>query len=316
MNTELATPAEDNKRFLYDVIEGLSQKNKAIPSKYLYDTQGARLFEKICDLDDYYLTRTELALLTQHTAEVAQEVGQNPCVIEFGCGSDKKIRILLKALKGSVTYVPIDICQHYLNEMARSFKKDFKHITLKPLCADFTQALTLPSLPSSVFLGFFPGSTIGNLDETARLSFLRNAHAILTKGSFLLLGVDLRKDKKILHRAYNDSEGITAAFNLNLLVRANRDLNANFDLQLFRHEGRWNDEKGRMEMHLVSSEKQKVQIKGKNFMFERGETIHTENSHKFTQDQLHDMISSSGWQLRKSWQDEQYPFCLVLLQAI
>lgn len=307
----------DHKQFLHDIVSGLSKKHKIIPSKYLYDTQGARLFERICDLDEYYLTRTELTLLRRHAGEIASRSEGHVCVIEFGSGADKKIRILLEAFNDKVTYIPVDICQHYLDETLKSLSGDFANVTIQPFLGDFTRPLNI-TLPSSagLVIGFFSGSTIGNLDVAERLEFMRNAKKTLGLGSYLLLGADLRKSEDVLHKAYNDREGVTAAFNLNLLARANRDLNADFNLRRFKHEGIWNDEAGRMEMHLVSLQQQDVKINDNFFSFTEGESIHTESSHKFTVSELQQMAQKSGWRIHNSWLDDQKLFSLNLLQAM
>ena len=303
-------------QFRRDVIDGLSHQKKSIPSKYLYDMQGARLFEKICDLEEYYLTRAELRLLKRHADDLRAMTTDSVCIVEFGSGATRKIRILLDAFGGGVTYIPVDICQHYLDESVSDLREDFADMAIVPFLGDFNEPLALP-LPHGKhhLLGFFSGSTIGNLTQEQRVHFLCNARETLGDGSHLLLAADLRKSEEILHCAYNDKEGVTAAFNLNLLARANRDLNADFDLRSFKHEGIWNDADGRIEMHLVSLQNQDVRIDGHSFSFAEGESIHTENSHKFTRPQLEELAARCGWRLEHHWLDDQLPFSLNVLIA-
>lgn len=304
------------KPFRDDVFTGLSKPQKELPCKYFYDAQGSELFNAICRVDEYYPTRTETALLKMHGAEIADLIGNSVCLIEYGCGSLVKTRILLDALKNPDVFVPIDISEEHLIQSARELADEYEGLDVRPLVADFTKPVTLPekALSSGARrVGFFPGSTIGNFDHGAAKMFLKTVADTLGSGGALLIGVDLKKDAAILTQAYDDAAGVTAAFNLNILGRINRELDGGFDLGGFRHEARYDADMGRVEMHLASKREQTVEILGRDFRFRKGETIHTENSYKYTIDEFSDLAGSAGFLQIKTWTDDSDLFSIHFL---
>lgn len=307
---------EANEEFAGDLIRGLGCKPKEIPCKYFYDARGSELFDRICRLPEYYQTRTEMALLRHHANEIARLMGARVELIEFGAGSLAKVRILLDALPEPKSYVPIDISGDYLLDVVVGLEEDYPEMTLRPVIADFTQLLTLPPKEQAVSrrVGFFPGSTIGNFTREAAVTFLRNAAAVL-RGGGLLIGTDLVKDPAILHAAYNDQAGVTAAFNKNLLLRANRELGANFDLNQFAHHACYNPIARKIEMYLVSLVRQTVRVAGKIVRFAEGEAIHTEDSHKYTIEGFTELAVEAGFALRKTWADEHKLFAIHWLET-
>lgn len=306
--------ADENADFLQSVLEGLSKPQKQIPPRFFYDYRGSELFEEITELDAYYPTRTEIGILTAAGADLGNLVGRDAAVVEFGAGSSRKTPLLLNALKDPLAYIPIDISGDFLTEMTGRLHEAFPGMKMLPVVADFMQPLTLPPLPiNSPRLGFFPGSTIGNLNPQEAHTFLTRAGEILGPGGQLLIGVDTRKDIKLLLKAYDDPDGVTADFNLNLLVRANHELGSDFDLTAFRHEARWNASASRIEMHLVSTKAQSVTIAGQNFAFKEGESIHTENSHKFSVREFQLLARAAGWEPDALWLDENRHFSVHLL---
>ena len=298
------------------VLDGLARAQKRIPSKFLYDARGSELFDRICHLDEYYLTRTETALLTDIIGEAADLCGPGATVVEFGAGSAVKIRLLLDALEAPRAVVPIDISRSHLEAASKDLAADYPGLQVIPVCADFSQPLDLPpSVPEAGRLGFFPGSTIGNFADADAQAFLIHARALLGAGSLFLIGYDLKKDEAILNAAYDDREGVTAAFNLNLLARVNRELGGDFDLSAFAHRAPYNRADGRVEMHLVSLREQKVTVDGTSFDFARGETIHTENSHKYDLAGFRDLGARAGYDTVKTWTDGADYFAISLLKA-
>lgn len=296
------------------VLDGLSREQKAIEPKWLYDAAGSRLFDRICTLDEYYPTRTEMALLEHSAPEVAATVGPGIALVEFGSGSSIKVRLLLAHLDRPAAYVPVDISREHLLASAESLARAYPKLPVHPVVADYTRRFALPSETVDARpVGFFPGSTIGNFAKGEAGTFLAKARETLAGGE-MLIGADLIKDEAVLHAAYNDREGVTAAFNLNLLTRINRELDGDFDPAAFRHEGRFNRAHSRIEMHLVSSKRQTVTVAGRVFRFEAGESIHTENSHKFTIDGFQDMARAAGWQPERVWTDPNGWFSLHLLK--
>ena len=287
-----------------DVIAGLAAKPKSLPPKYFYDAAGSMLFDRITRLAEYYPTRCELGILSSNAPAIASLFPQGCALIEFGSGSSRKARILLGAAATVEAYVPVDISGDFLQRDAAQLRRDFPHLLVYPLVADFTQTFELPPLIAALpRVGFFPGSTIGNFEPHEAAKFLRHAGAILGTGSVLVIGVDLVKEAEVLYRAYNDSEGVTAAFNLNLLARINRELGADFNLDAFEHHAFYNCERHRIEMHLASTMRQKVRVAGTTFEFRAGETIHTENSYKYTVDSFQALARGSGWSPLKAWTD-------------
>jgi dimethylhistidine N-methyltransferase len=307
--------SEHASDFARALLDGLSADPKSAPCKYFYDVEGSALFDRICELPEYYPTRTELGLLTRYGTEISQLIGEDVALIEFGAGSLKKIDLLLDALAHPRAYVPIDISGDYLRAMAARLKTQRPALSVLPVVADFTRPLALPLLSDDVRrVGFFPGSTIGNMDNAEALAFLRKAAAML-KGGGLLIGVDLVKDPAILHAAYNDAAGVTEAFNKNLLARANRELDAGFDLDAFAHYAFYNPGPRRIEMHLMSLVKHRVPIAGHIVEFAQGETIHTENSHKYTIEDFYTLAACAGFAPRQSWCDEHRLFSLHWLEC-
>jgi dimethylhistidine N-methyltransferase len=297
-------PSETSNEFAADVVAGLSAKPKCLPPKYFYDLTGSGLFDRITDLPEYYPTRSELGLLQEHAPAIASLFPQNCALIEFGAGSSRKARIVLRAAASVDTYVPIDISGDFLQQDAARLRRDFPHLHILPVVADFT-AMTEPpaEIATKPRAGFFPGSTIGNFEPHHACAFLRRAGQILGAGSVLVVGVDLEKAPDILYRAYNDAEGVTAKFNLNLLARINRELGGNFDLGAFEHHAFYNADRHRIEMHLASTRRQKVRIGDATIEFRAGETIHTENSYKYSIESFQALAGGSGWSPIQAWTD-------------
>jgi dimethylhistidine N-methyltransferase len=305
--------ARPSSEFQAAVIAGLAAVPKSLPCKFFYDAQGSALFDRICELPEYYPTRTEIALLQRHAKEFAELIGPDAEVIEFGAGSLQKIGYLLDALESPRAYVPIDISGDYLRAMTEKLSRAYPNLTLTPVVADFTQALRLPA-SGARRIGFFPGSTIGNFDYAEALAFLQRAVRLL-RGGGLLIGVDLVKDPAILHAAYNDSAGVTESFNKNMLVRANRELGANFDVGAFAHYAPYNPNAKRIEMHLLSRIDQNVEVAGQTIAFLEGETVHTESSYKYTPDGFRTLAMAAGFVPRAIWCDPERLFSLHWLEA-
>lgn len=298
------------------VVDGLSQPQKRIPSKYFYDKRGSQLFEQITRLPEYYLTRTEVALLRSHAAEFAELIGPHASLVEFGSGSSTKVRILLDALEAPSAYIPIDISRDHLIDSAKGLAVAYPELMVVPVAADYTQPLELPEIPNEVVrIGFFPGSTIGNFSHAEAVDFLHTLATELGTDNGLLIGVDLKKDPAILHAAYNDAAGITAKFNLNILHHINRELGADFNLDGFTHDARWQPEKGSIEMHLVSTHKQTVRIDSHVFEFAQGESIHSEDSHKYTIEEFHALAAEAGWRAFRHWTDADNLFSIHYLRV-
>lgn len=299
-----------------DVLAGLSKSRKSIPPKHFYDAEGSRLFELITELPEYYPTRTEIALLQDQAARIARRIPDAAALVEFGSGASTKTRILLDAAPQLAVYVPIDISETALQAAARAIRSDYPGLTVAALRDDFTNALQLPEAARGrPVVGFFPGSTIGNFDRAQARTFLEGARRLLGPGAALLVGIDLVKSPEILVAAYDDAQGVTAAFNLNLLARINRELDADFDLAAFRHRAIWNPAESRIEMHLESLADQTVRVAGRPFHFRAGETLHTENSHKFTLEGFAALAGNAGWSVEESWRSAEPGFAEVLLRA-
>lgn len=312
----LATlPQAEDDSFAQCLMEGLSKTPKDIPCKYFYDAEGSRLFDAICELPEYYQTRTEMALLERHGAEIAGLIGPEAEIVEFGAGALRKVRLLLDVLQSPCGYTPIDISGDYLMEVTRALAADYPNLALRPQVGDFTGALTIPPLAGARHrAGFFPGSTIGNFAPSAALGLLSRLRLAL-QGGGLLIGVDLVKDPARLHAAYNDSAHVTAAFNKNLLWRANRELGADFDLDAFAHYAPYNPIAQRIEMYLVSLKAQTVHIGGRSFDFADGEAVHTEDSHKYTVDSFQALAARAGFTPGAVWCDSEGLFSLHWLQG-
>ena len=307
---------EADGSFAHDVQAGLTAKPKRLSPKYFYDEAGSRLFEQITALPEYYPTRSELAILRDNAAAIAQYIPAGAALIEFGSGSSRKARILLSTAPTVLTYVPVDISSSMLAQETQSLRRDYPKLKVLPIEADFTKPFRLPPVLAEVpHVGFFPGSTIGNFEPHEASSFLRQARQILGAGATLIIGFDLVKDKAVLHAAYDDAAGITAKFNLNLLTRINRELGANFDLASFSHEAFYNSERHRIEMHLASKMRQKVRVLGRAIDFRAGETIHTENSYKYTLESFSALARGAGWTPVAAWTDANGYFSVQALTA-
>lgn len=289
-----------------EVLRGLLAQPKALPPKLFYDRTGAQLFEAICGLPEYYLTRMELGILRAHAADIAGRLGERVALIEYGSGAGVKVRLLLDSLLDAAAYVPVDISVEQLAVVAAERAREYPHLRVAPVCADYTTRFALPPLPADARrVAFFPGSTIGNLHPTEATAFLARVRAAVGPSGALILGVDRRKDARVLHAAYNDAAGVTAAFNLNLLRRLNRELGATFDLDRFRHLAFFNDAASRIEMHLESVVDQQVEVAGVPVEFRRGETIHTECSYKYDRPFLEELVHTAGFEIGDLWTDER-----------
>jgi dimethylhistidine N-methyltransferase len=303
---------DDLSPFAADVLEGLSATPKRIPAKYFYDARGSDLFERITEQPEYYPTRCEIEALRAHAAEIAAIIPDNAALVELGSGSNTKARIVLAAVPKLAAYVPVDINGEMVQKEAAELRADFPHLQILPVAADICYPFSLPepAVRAAVRVGFFPGSTIGNFELHEAASFLRNAARILGPGARLIVGVDLIKSPEILNAAYNDAAGMTAAFNLNILHRINRELGANFRPECFEHHAFYNRERNRIEMHLASLKRQKVKILGETIDFRAGETIHTENSYKYSVESLRALARGVGWAPNGVWTDSQGYFCI------
>ena len=302
------------KLFRDEVLQGLQSTRKTLPSKYFYDAVGSQLFESICELDEYYLTRTELAIMRDQAAEIAATLGPQCLLIEYGSGNSAKTRLLLDVLRAPAGYLPIDIAREQLLRSAASLALAYPEVEVLPVCADYLHPFELPSpgAPVRQRVVYFPGSTIGNFERESAKRFLQHL-ASVCQGGGLLIGVDLKKDCTILHRAYNDSQGVTAQFNKHLLARINQELGANFQLDQFGHYAFYHPEQGRVEMHLVSSREQQVLIDGVDICFKPGESIWTESSHKYTLEEFAHLAAAAGFSVERIWTDPQGWFSVQYL---
>jgi dimethylhistidine N-methyltransferase len=313
--TTLTDLSPGQLEFLEEVVASLSEDQKRLPSKYFYDARGSKLFDQICDLDEYYPTRTELAVMQKYAAEIAWQIGPQVMLVEYGSGSSVKTRVLLDHLEDPVAYVPVDISREHLHQTANELARAYPHCEILPVCADFTEPFSLPDArrePSHAAV-YFPGSTIGNFDPEQAGQLLLQISKICGSGGGLVIGIDLRKETSILEAAYNDREGVTAEFNLNLLRRINRELDGDFDLDEFEHTARFNPAESRIEMHLVSLSDQTVTVADHAFEFEEGESICTEYSYKHTIEQFAELAGGAGMGLRKAWTDPQEWFAVLHL---
>src|SRR5213592_2195034 len=296
----------ESSDFVADVVAGLSSNPRALPCKYFYDERGAALFQKICELPEYYVTRTEIDILDRHRAEIAAYLGPEISLIGLGTGSGTKTRILIEALEKPAVYIPIDISAKQLVESAAMFHKLFPDLEILPVCADYLQPVALPSprRKATRNVVYFPGSTIGNFEPDEATEFLRRIANVCRHDGALLIGVDLRKGRDVIEAAYNDTAGVTAQFNLNLLARANRELGADFDLQHWRHRAIYNSDGGRIEMYLISQIDQAVHIADYTFGFRSGEKIITEFSYKYAPEGFAALARNAGFEFQKMWTDD------------
>ena len=302
----------DSDDFLADVKKGLAQQPASVPPKYFYDETGSRLFEAITVLPEYYPTRTEISILNKYAAEIAAQVGTGGLLVEPGGGACAKVHILLQGLQ-PVAYVPMDISRDHLWAAAEELAAQFPWLEVHAACADFTQPILLPeSVPDAFRVAFFPGSSIGNFDPEGAVDFLKLIRDLVGKGGCLLIGVDLKKDKAILEAAYDDAAGVTAEFNLNLLTRMNQELGMDFNRDYWRHKAVYNENLGRIEMHLVATRDQVVHLGGESYAFKEGETIHTENSYKYEIEDFKMLAGKAGFQSTSVWTDDDHLFSVHL----
>ena len=301
--------------FLSEVTRGLQQSPKWLPSKFFYDERGSQLFDRICELDEYYPTRCELAIMRRYGAAMARQMQSGVMLVEYGSGSSVKTRMLLDHLESPAAYVPVDISCDHLQSVADALAQRYPDIEVLPVCADFSEPFDLPApeVQPSRRVVYFPGSTIGNFEPTAARDLLARIATQCGSAGGLLIGVDLKKERAVLESAYNDAAGVTAAFNLNLLTRINRELGADFRPDDFSHLAEYNDQAGRIEMHLISRRDQEVSLAGESFAFAEGERICTEYSYKYAIDEFAALALEAGFTLRDSWTDEDDLFAVLRL---
>jgi dimethylhistidine N-methyltransferase len=300
-------------QFLADVVQGLSARPKTLPCKHFYDERGSKLFDEICDLPEYYLTRAEDEIIKRYSREMADQIGPGVMLVEYGSGSSTKTRALLDQLDDPVAYVPVDISREHLRRTAGQLSLAYPHIEMLPVCADFTKPFHLPTSKrrSSHSAVFFPGSTIGNFQPHEAADMLVHLAAMCGTGGGLLIGIDLQKDPRVIDAAYNDAQGVTAEFNLNLLRRINDELGGDFDLETFEHRAIYNQRLGRVELSLVSTQQQTATVSGHVFAFDADEPILTEYSHKYTVPGFAAMAAKAGLTLRRTWHDAQQRFAVL-----
>ncbi|HWB81414.1 MAG TPA: L-histidine N(alpha)-methyltransferase, partial [Nannocystaceae bacterium] len=308
-------PREQGNDVLADVLRGLAKPRKTLPTALLYDARGSELFEQICELPEYYPTRTELAIMRAHVGEIAEAIGSDATLFEYGSGSSVKTRLLLAALHEPRAYLPVDISREHLLATAEQLRAEFPALHVEPICADFTRPLELPTtLGRGRRVGYFPGSTIGNFEAPAAIELLRQLARLAGREGRVLVGADLRKPASVLEPAYDDAAGVTAEFNLNLLVRINRELRGDFDPSRFEHRAYWDDEHGRIVMTLVSTCAQVVTVAGRSFAFAEGEAVRTEYSHKYTLESFAELAQRAGLRVERVWTDPQQWFSVQLLR--
>ena len=306
---------EQTSPFADDVLDDLSQHPKRLSPKYFYDARGSELFEQITLLPEYYPTRTELSILRDRGGAISATLPKGAALVEFGAGATTKVRLLLNECALGA-YVPVDISGDFLKAQADSLRQDFPGLAVYPVAADFTAPFALPEAVAEMpKVGFFPGSTLGNFEPHEACSFLHSARDILGQGAQMVIGVDLEKDDRVLYEAYNDKAGITARFNLNVLHRINRELGGNFDISGFTHRAIYNRDRHRIEMHLISRKAQTVRVLGRSFSFRAGESIHTENSYKYSLERFAALARGSGWTPRATWTDAASMFSVHALVA-
>lgn len=299
--------------FYADVVTGLSARPRTLPCKYFYDELGSRLFAQICETPEYYPTRTELGILRNSASEIATLIGPDAHLVELGSGPSTKVRILLDAAPDLASYIPVDISGAYLMRTAYAVARDYRPLHVAPVCADFTAPFALPRLTGGRIVGFFPGSTIGNFKPDDAKALLRRFGKALGSGSGLLIGVDLKKDPAVLNAAYNDRAGVTAAFNLNILKRINRELSADFEIDGFAHRAFYNAEHGRIEMHLDCQRAQTVHIGTQKFAFGEGDSIETERSYKYDIEEFKKLAAGAGYACRYVWTDQNRYFSVFYM---
>ncbi|MFG1397272.1 L-histidine N(alpha)-methyltransferase [Roseixanthobacter pseudopolyaromaticivorans] len=311
---ERSEPLAPTAEFARDLAIALSARTKRLAPKYFYDAAGSALFEQITQLPEYYPTRTEIGILRDHAEDLAALLPPGGVLVEFGSGASVKVRLLLDRIPHLAAYVPVDISAEFLERTATDLRRAYPGIEILPLADDFTQRFALPQMAQGrPLLGFFPGSTIGNFEPADAQDFLAQARETLGPGSRMVVGVDLVKDPRLLHAAYNDAAGVTAQFNKNVLVRANRELGTDFELSAFVHRAFFNAPASRIEMHLVSASAQTVHLDGAAYHFAAGESLHTECSYKYTLEGFADLAAAAGWTSETAWTDPQQLFSVHVL---
>ncbi|MDJ1177499.1 L-histidine N(alpha)-methyltransferase [Roseofilum sp. BLCC_M91] len=309
--------------FRHEVLKGLSLPQKAFPPQFFFhDKYGSDLFTKICKLEEYYITRTEIDILQQNSQEIADVIGKNALLIEYGSGSIEKVHPLIETLESPIAYVPIDIAKEHLFSYAEFTSSKYPQLNIIAVAADYTQEFQLPmdkmppgeQMKNKVIL--FAGSTLGNLERSQAIALLQKSAQLLEGQGGMLIGVDLKKDPTLLHAAYNDSQGLTAQFNLNILTNINRELQGNFDIDQFYHHAPYNPVLGRIELHLISKTSQVVTVAGQEFTFREGESIHSENSHKYSIEDLQELSEAAGFKLKQTWTDSQKLFSVNYLDLV
>jgi dimethylhistidine N-methyltransferase len=308
-------PPADHARA--EILAGLRARPKRLAPKFFYDERGSALFDAICEQPEYYPTRTELGIMRAHAADMAQALGEDVMLVELGSGSSIKVRLLLDALRNPCAYVPVDIAREHLAQAAHRINEAYPALEVLPVCADFTRPFRLPAAkrPARRVAVYFPGSTIGNFEPMAAQRLLEMIRLRVGADGMLLVGVDLKKDVAVLHAAYNDAAGVTAAFNRNMLAHLNRLANADFDPQAFEHRAFYNAAAGRIEMHLVSRQGQRVRVGGETIEFAAGETLHTENSYKYSLAEFAALAARARFAVERAWTDAQALFSVQLLRA-
>ncbi len=302
------------RQMLEEVVEGLQRTQKSLPSKYFYDERGSELFEQITHLDEYYPTRTERKILNDNIDEIAALIGSRSVIVELGSGSSQKTRLLLDNVADISAYVPVEISKEYLQHVVEDLRQEYPGLLINPVCADYTKPFDMPHIdvPFDYYVVFYPGSTIGNFRPEQARKFISAIARFMVPGGGLLIGVDLKKDRQILEDAYNDAKGVTAAFNKNMLKRLNRELDADFQLDQFEHQALYDKNEGRVEMHLVSQIAQQVRLNGEIVQLREGETIHTENSYKYSLQEFEELVND-WFTVERVWMDEEDLFSLQYL---
>jgi len=300
--------------FHLEVLQGLAADQRTLPPKLFYDERGAGLFEAICQQPEYYLTRTELEILSRRAGEIGALAGPDAMLIEYGSGAGRKVRTLLDAMVRPGGYVPVDISQKQLVDVAAALRRDYPTLPVRPLCADYTRPFAVPDMGRGRRIAFFPGSSIGNFHPAEAIAFLTRVRHTVGEHGALVLGVDRRKNREVLDAAYNDAAGVTADFNRNILRRLNRDLDATFDEERFAHRAFYNAAAGRIEMHLVATESHEVSVAGRRVFFEAGETIWTESSYKYGRNDLEALVRAAGFEISRLWSDRRKRFWVAVLE--
>jgi dimethylhistidine N-methyltransferase len=315
-NTGDTTIPDCSEGILNEIIQSLGKSQKELSCKFFYDERGSMLFEQISELEEYYLTRAEISILNNNIKHISDAVGEKVLILELGSGSSRKIRILLDNFKSVAAYIPVDISREFLLRSSGKLSKEYSDLKIIPIVADYTKPFTIPEfeIPYSKIVAYYPGSTIGNFTGEQAHYFLKNIAGLCGINSGLLIGIDLKKESEILEKAYNDGKGITAQFNLNILKNMNSSFGTNFEINKWKHKAFYNEEHGRVEMHLQSLEEQSVRVNGTSILFKKDETIHTENSYKYSIEEFEKMIDSF-YSLKNVWSDPGNKFAVCYFEA-